>query len=214
MKDATTAQKLVTVYAKDKVIHVHYKKVDIGFQAERLIKDLITKKLISEKWEMEFHNEAKDFMSVLVNKLLLKCPIHYTLVRNITCLDPREMVKGRHKCLPKLKRCLEILVECKRVGAENCDIILRQYGQFVDEILASSTAEFKNFVPRTGRVDTLLHDAMASKECYRSLWSIDRSLLLLSHGQSETTFVELLTHNVGKKYRIVAVSAVTAQQRQ
>ena len=32
--------------------------------------------------------------------------------------------------------------------------------------------------------------------------------------QSETTFVEILTHNVDHKYRIAAASAVTAQHRQ
>ena len=35
---------------------------------------------------------------------------------------------------------------------------------------------------------------------------------LVQGRQSETTFVEILTHNVGQKYRIAAASAVTAQQ--
>ena len=66
LKDITTAQKLVCVDVTNQSLESNYKKVEVGFKSERPLKDLLATKQISEKREMEFRQEGKSFLKVLV----------------------------------------------------------------------------------------------------------------------------------------------------
>jgi len=99
LKDVTTAQKLVCVDVTNQSLESNYKKVEVGFKSERLLKDLLATKQISEKREMEFRQEGKSFLKVLVQRLMKKSPLQYTLARNMNCLDPRKMAKGKEACI-------------------------------------------------------------------------------------------------------------------
>ena len=184
LKEVTTAQKLACMDLTNTSLESHYKKVDVGFKSERLLKDLLTTKQISEKREMEFRQEGKSFLKVLVQRLMKKSPLQYTLTRNMNCLDPRKMAKGKEACIPNLKRCLQILVEAKRISEDECDVVVRQYGQYIDEVVAKSMPEYKFFKVADSRVDSLLYENMNSNQKFDRLWNVVQMLLLLSHGQA------------------------------
>ena len=82
MIGVTNAEKLCEANVTDINNHQHYKKVDIGFSADKLLKTLLHKKKISERQGMEFRKECKSFVVPVVSKLLNKCPLQYSLVRN------------------------------------------------------------------------------------------------------------------------------------
>ena len=103
---------------------------------------------------MEFRQEGKSFLKVLVQRLMKKSPLQYTLARNMNCLDPRKMAKGKEDCIPNLKRCLQILVEAKCISEDECDVVVRQYGQYIDEVVAKSMPEYKFFKVSDSRVDS------------------------------------------------------------
>lgn len=86
-----SAIKLCEVKVNDRDNHQPYKKVDIGFTADKILKKLVNEKKISERQEMEFRQEAKSFIIAILSKLLNKCPLQYSLVRNMSCLDARQM---------------------------------------------------------------------------------------------------------------------------
>ena len=50
--------------------------------------------------------------------MIFKCPLSYSLVRNMTALDPREMAANPNNCREKFKRILTVLVNSYKVRAE------------------------------------------------------------------------------------------------
>ena len=184
MKKISSAKVLIEVDLSDKTNLVNHKKVDVGFEADCILKELLAKKVISELQEMQFCNEARDFICVLAQSLLDKSPLPYSLTRNVCWLDPREMAKGKEVCVPKMKTCLKLLVQANRVNSADCDTIIAQFGNYVDEVVSSSMSEFKNFDPSSDRLDNLLFDTMSTSTDYASLWSCVTKLMLLSHGQA------------------------------
>ena len=182
MKSVTTTQKLISVDPTNTDNHKIYKKIDVGFTAEKILKKSLCDKKLTECREMEFRMEAKAFVVEILKRLLNKCPLQYTLVRNLAFLDPRHIPK-KEDCINKLKRVLHIMSEAKRVEDKDCDEILKQYGQFVDDEVQTDISQFQNFNPIQQRVDTFLHD-MSKNEAYSKIWTIAKQLLLLSHGQA------------------------------
>ena len=69
----------------------NYTKVDVGFSANRLVRDLMAKKNISDKQLMDFHMECRSFLQAVVRKLLAKSPLDYKLVKYLSVFDPRRM---------------------------------------------------------------------------------------------------------------------------
>jgi hypothetical protein len=68
-----------------------YTKVDVGFSAQKILKDLSSAKKITDRQVMAFRMECRAFLQCIVKQLLLKSPLNYALVKNVTVLDPRRM---------------------------------------------------------------------------------------------------------------------------
>lgn len=182
--EAKTAMQLCEIKVSDTTKQLHCKKVDIGFSAEKIVKKALQNKQISELHEKEFRESAKAFIIAILNKLLVKCPLKYFLVRNMSCLDPRLMAKKQDDCKVKMKRILHDLVEAKRICEDDCDDIQRLYEHFLDEVVPDEASSFCDFNPTAERVDRLLYQTMASKPEFSQLWIVVRLLLILSHGQA------------------------------
>lgn len=83
-----------------------------------------------------------------------------------------------------MKRVLEILVEAHRLKADECDEVIYQFGQFLDE--CAGNPDFEDFDPSESslRVDTLLYEHMAGNKQLAKAWGVVELLLLMSHGQA------------------------------
>ena len=186
MKTTKSLVKLTKLDVKDKKLHCDYKKTDVGFAATKTLKELIAAKEISDRQLMEFRMEAIDFLVRVTAKLLDKAPIKYSLVRNMSCLDPREMARNPADAVHKMSRILENLVAARRIKENVCDDVLQQLREFLTVTVSENMAQFSEFDPfcTTHRLDVLLHEHMADKPAYRSLWKVVSMLLLLSHGQA------------------------------
>lgn len=57
----------------------------------------------------------------VVCKLIAKAPIHYSLVTNINCLDPRNMMGDHDVSIIKFKRVFTTLENAKKVLEGDCD---------------------------------------------------------------------------------------------
>lgn len=79
-------------------------KIDLGCTADKKIKELIAKSTVSEKRVLQFQMECKEFLVKVVCKLIAKEPIQYSLVRNINCLDPRNMMSDHDVSITKFRR--------------------------------------------------------------------------------------------------------------
>jgi hypothetical protein len=68
-----------------------YNKIDIGFSANKTLKELLAAKKISDRQAMSFHMEARAFLQATVKQLLLKSPLKYSLTKNLSALGPRNV---------------------------------------------------------------------------------------------------------------------------
>lgn len=182
--NANTVSKLMSVDVADKNNLAYVSKVDVGFCADKILKNLLSTKKISEKREWEFRMDCRKALQSLAEKLQDKSPLHYTLVRNMDCLDPRRMVENGETCINKLKILLKVMTEAKKIDENDCDDVVKQYRLFLRDVVASRSAEFADFNPATDRVDTLLYQKIAGEKLYDKLWNAVAPLLLISHGNA------------------------------
>lgn len=180
LSEATTADKLVKLDVADKQIHVNYKKIDIGFLTEKALKDSVG---ASEKQVLEFRLQCKTFLIELLQKLLTKCPASYSLVRNLSALNPREMASDADQSISRFKRVVSQLVNVRRIKESDCDAIIQEYTSFLDNIPAFGSEKFLNFKFSTDRLDELFSTYM-NTESYQKLFKVVQLLLVLSHGQA------------------------------
>ena len=102
--------------------------------------------------------------------MLKKCPVPYSLVQHLPCLNPVKMASNKEACSVKFKNVLRLLVNAERVKEEECDTLLQQFAMFLDSIPVFGSERFANFQSAEDRVDTLFYECMAN-ESYRSLFS-------------------------------------------
>lgn len=70
-----------------------------------------------------------------------------------------------------------------------CDDVLREFREICDA--AALQTSFRDFDPKTNRVDTLLQETMGSKDAFSRLWDVVQMLFVLSHGQASVGEVTL-----------------------
>lgn len=179
LEEATSTLKLLHVPYQDSSLHKDCSKIDIGFAAETTLTQLKSSQKISDRQRLEIKMDCKKFLITLLDKLLKKAPVHHMLVRSMQCLDPRRMAGSKELCVTQMRRMLHILVEAKHVNEAVCDDILRE---FCD--LAALQVKFREFDPKTARVDTLLYETMGTKPSLSRVWNVVKLLLVLSHGQA------------------------------
>lgn len=188
LSKATKVEKLMLVDVEDKSNNKSYKKIDVGFCTENALKDARAKaqkegSSISDKQLMAFRIECKSFLIAILKKLVLKCPLSYSLVRNMVALDPREMATNPNSCREKFKKIQTVPVNSNKVRDENCDNVLQQYSNFLDRVPVIGSEIFSSFNPNVHRVDEFFSTYM-SGENYVALFDIVKIMLVLSHGQS------------------------------
>lgn len=62
---------------------------------------------------MEFRIDCRTFLIKTLMKILMKCPLTYSLVRNTSALDQREMANNPGVCREKMKKVLNVLMLVK-----------------------------------------------------------------------------------------------------
>ena len=119
---------------KDKGNCLPHSKIDVGFAAEKNLKvccfigllsmindnslsqDLVKAKKISQLQEKDFQNEYQGILSSIVTKMQFKSPLRYTLVQNLTCLNPAEMKSQPEKSRTRFKKILQVLLDAKQLS--------------------------------------------------------------------------------------------------
>lgn len=81
--------------------HMDVNKVKVGFVTERALEEHV-KNLGAERLRPEFKHNCKHFLVKMVSKLFEKAPVNYTLVRSLSFLDPRMLLKNKEHSSQKL----------------------------------------------------------------------------------------------------------------
>ena len=119
----------------------------------------------------------------MLQKFLTKCPASYSLVRNLSALNPREMASDVDHCISRFKKVVTQLVSVRRIKESDCDAIIQEYTSFLDNIPAFGSEKFSNFNFSTDRLDELFTTYM-NTDPYQKLFKVVQLLLVLSHGQA------------------------------
>ena len=184
LSNAKSVVKLLNIEYEKFPNHVDLSKVNIGFAAERILRELKGSKKLSEKHVFEFRMNCKAFLIKMVKKLVDKFPLTYPLVRYMNFLDPRIFIAKKETSAEKLTRILRIMSEAGRISDNECDKVMLQFNHFHDNSLTADSEAFNGFSMETGRVDTFYFDRLSNKADFKELWKVVKLLLALSHGQA------------------------------
>ena len=97
------------------------------------------------KQVMDFRMESKPCPIQLLEKMLEKCPVSYSLGQHLSCLNPVKMASNNEACSVKFKKVLRLLVNAERVKEEECDTLLQQFAMFLYSIPVFGSERFANF---------------------------------------------------------------------
>lgn len=167
----------------DNATYSAIEKVSAGFRADKLLKELHVRKEISDRDYMTFKHSCQKFILKMLESIMDKCPINYSLVRNVICVDPVYMAENSSKCQLKMKQVLLYLCQKHQINEEECDSVLLQYLDFLENVVKSASFDFKNFDCRIMKLDKFFHPFFEKKK-YPELWNVLKILLILSHGQA------------------------------
>ncbi|GBN01837.1 hypothetical protein AVEN_156756-1 [Araneus ventricosus] len=159
-------------------------KVSMGFVADNIVKQLVKKNDSYLKGAFSVKCESRSFVTKLLYHLMRKCPINYALVRNSSCFDPRKMASQPENCVKSLKQLLMHLSQKKIVLDTDCDSIIFQYKNFLQNIVNMYPSAFQTFKPNA-RLDIYFNEYMSkSVKDYNKIWPVMKIIFTLSHGQA------------------------------
>ncbi|KAM8766754.1 uncharacterized protein AB9X84_005877 isoform 1-T1 [Acanthopagrus schlegelii] len=109
-----TPFKLVRLDVMDQKLWLSPKEVDIGMGATAVIKELSgAKGRVSDLGVLQFRKDCQVVLSNICKKALDKCPLKYSVVHNMMCLDPKKMHSKPDDCLEKIKALIQKFVQDK-----------------------------------------------------------------------------------------------------
>lgn len=184
LADADSLVKVVKLDVTKQENHLSSSKIDVGFAADKKLKELYASKKINDKQILQYRLEVKDFLVAVVSKILEKSPVKYSIVRNLRCLKPSVMAEKPDEAKKMFRRVLGSLNHVHQVADDKCDEIANQFDEFVDTDVLALRCQFSEFDKSKDHLDTLLFTQLSSKKNFESLWSVISKLLLLSHGQA------------------------------
>jgi hypothetical protein len=178
---------MMKVDAKDKDNFIVYTKVDVVFTANKSLTELYVTKKVSDRDLLQYRMEVRDCLAAIVAKLLDKAPINHSIVRNMRCLKPSNLVSDKAEAKKMFKRVLTSLNHAKYVLDKDCDDVANQFDDFVDILVPENNSLFRKFDKYKDSIDKLLYSVLSEKDevwQYGKLWAVVSKLLLLSHGQA------------------------------
>ena len=157
LDEASSTAQLAKLNIDDVDSHLPHSQIDPGFCAAKKLKELAAvtsvKQKLSERERMAFRMECKKGFVCATKKLVEKCPITYTMTRNLTCLDPRLMAGRKDDCIAKFGRVLHELSNLHQFRDPDCDAIQQQFRSFVNEVVPANSTTFKDFNPDNERLE-------------------------------------------------------------
>ena len=122
-------------------------------------------------------------MSVIVIKLLERCPLKYSLVESLVIVTPQNLISNFAEAQVKFERLLQILLKRKCCLTEACDEIRTQFKGFVLEMKQNHLGEFLSFIVNTDRLDEFYCSYMKNAK-YANVWEAFKIIFTLLHTQA------------------------------
>jgi hypothetical protein len=182
MKAADSAVKLLALDLTANENLLELRKVDIGFQTEKLLKEVKA----SDKDKLAFRLECRNFLLGTIKKIVERSPLKYKLVRALSALDPSLQQKNPELAQTRMKCILQTLHEHNRISDSLAEKAKCQFRSFCTEIQGSLAVDFREYEEKMGsiRLDDFFAKVMSKKQEYSDLWHVVKLCLILSHGNA------------------------------
>lgn len=175
-----TDEQLSKIDVEEKEIQLDYSKIDVGFSCEKALRN----SKIVDRALLEFRMSCKSFIVAVLKKVLHKCPLNYSLVKHLTCLNPNKMVSHKEECLGKFKKLLTLLHNASKFTEGECEQIQQEYLLFLDNIPKFGVAKFTGFNPDHDSSDDFFCEILSGDRSYVLLTKLMKLVMCLSHGQA------------------------------
>ena len=73
----------------------------------------------------EFRMDCRNLLINTVKQLLEKCPLKYSIIRNLPCLNP-QTVRDKESSKAKMKRLLQSLIEVNGIDHNTADQVMKE----------------------------------------------------------------------------------------
>ena len=108
------------------------KDVYIGFAAEQELRQLRLSGSVTLESSNKFRKEATQFLLILLEKFFTRSPMKFTVVRNVSVFNPKQMVSEKPDQLrEELKKLFHHLIYLNQVTTSLSENSLSQYKSFL-----------------------------------------------------------------------------------
>nr|XP_042895913.1 uncharacterized protein LOC122268951 [Parasteatoda tepidariorum] len=131
IENLNSLEKLCHFNFCDEKNYVSLTKISVGFKGDQILKQLASK-VISDRDHINIKKDCRKFITKMLETLLEKCPINYSVVRNVACINPKLMSENKSKCVLKMRNILNYLSKKKKIEEKDCDKIKLQFASCID----------------------------------------------------------------------------------
>lgn len=176
MEAADSVAKLMAVDVTSKDNWCLYKEVDVGVRAIKLLSTTS----VSELERMDFRKQCTLFLSATVAKLIERSLLKYPLVRAMSSLVPRTVVKNRKLAERRMKQLVQILYEANHITAT----AESQFTTLTATVASTLKEDFERFDRKMERLDHFYYRVIGGNGEYNELFNVIRLVLTISHGNA------------------------------
>lgn len=181
IEKSSSAMKLMKVDVTQACNLLSINEVNIGFAARRSLKE----SKVPDTVKSNFKKECLSFLQKMTVKLIERNPLHFKLVRGISCLSPNILSasKSSSSCIQKIETALDSFVDCNQMTAVTADKVKSEFCKFIESPhVKKEMSEFKN--EKSDRLDVFYSSLMDKNTNYQNLFKFVKKVLTLSHGNA------------------------------
>ena len=172
LKANNTQYKLAQLNVKDKNNQMSATNVNIGNGA----RTELSKSKVSDLQKMQFRMDCIKMLTALVSKLQERCPLKYSIIWALWCLDPNLAVEHQDSAKKAFMKITSKFMSTKHRTRDQCDKAEREYSRMLREEQVKLNGHDDE------QLDKFYYALLKGK--YPELWEIVKRVLLLSHGQA------------------------------
>lgn len=176
-----SANSLSSIDLTDKNNFISYNQIDLGFGTNKAIRELKTKKNITDLMILQFRKDTATALKAFTEKLLARSPLLYKLTKAVSCFDPSlahcPEVRSR-----RLKSLLTILNENNWISGIEADEISRDFNNLCSQ--PSAQQLLTNYSRANKRLDHFWNELIFTHANPQSLVKLLKIVMILSHGNA------------------------------
>ena len=128
---------------------------------------------------LKFREDCMLFLQILIQKLVERSPLTYSITKTLSCLSPKIMLSNNSE---RINMCVEKFIDIKRIDGSTADIIKEDY-----ELLISNSYVLellKNFDEKEDRLDQLFIEIFKNVNVQKETKNFVTLILSSFHGNA------------------------------